>query len=164
MGNIYLLKKVDFKYDGEISDNFVIKNTLENDEADELLLIQAQISSEISEPIHLLTKNGLTTKSNIQADGLVYCLAKNENHKSIGYGYGYIDSKNIFYLDTIGVHPDYRGNGVGTKIKVTLINHAFEDSDIDTVKAITQSNNLVTVSINEKLGFKGKEQSSKSEK
>lgn len=154
MGKTYLLKKEDFNYDEELKNEFILKETLTNDEAKGFIEIQTKVSSEISEEITILTESALTTKSPYSFPGLIYCLVKFEN-KCFGYGYGYIDNdKKTFYIDTIGVDSEYRGKKIGTQIKVKLIQHAFEDPKIEYVKAITQDDNEKTIHINTKLGFK----------
>lgn len=154
MGKTYLLKKEDFNYDEELKNEFILKETLTNDEAKGLIELQTKVSSEISEEITILTESALTTKSPYSFPGLVYCLVKFEN-KCIGYGYGYIDDdKKTFYIDTIGVDSEHRGKKIGTEIKVKLIQHAFENPKIEYVKAITQDDNAQTIHINTKLGFK----------
>jgi len=154
MGKTYLLKKEDFNYDEELKNEFILKETLTNDEAKGLIELQTKVSSEISEEITILTESALTTKSPYSFPGLIYCLVKFEN-KCIGYGYGYIDDdKKTFYIDTIGVDSEHRGKKIGTEIKVKLIQHAFENPKIEYVKAITQDDNEKTIHINTKLGFK----------
>lgn len=154
MGKTYLLKKEDFNYDEELKNEFILKETLTNDEAKGLIELQTKVSSEISEKITILTESALTTKSPYSFPGLIYCLVKFEN-KCIGYGYGYIDDdKKTFYIDTIGVDSEHRGKKIGTEIKVKLIQHAFENPKIEYVKAITQDDNEKTIHINTKLGFK----------
>lgn len=154
MGKTYLLKKEDFNYDEELKNEFILKETLTNDEAKGLIELQTKVSSEISEEITILTESALTTKSPYSFPGLIYCLVKFEN-KCIGYGYGYIDDdKKTFYIDTIGVDSEHRGKKIGTEIKVKLVQHAFENPKIEYVKAITQDDNEKTIHINTKLGFK----------
>ncbi|MDD2986143.1 GNAT family N-acetyltransferase [Flavobacterium sp.] len=154
MGKTYLLKKEDFNYDEELKNEFILKETLTNDEAKGLIELQTKVSSEISEEITILTESALTTKSPYSFPGLIYCLVKFEN-KCIGYGYGYIDDdKKTFYIYTIGVDSEHRGKKIGTEIKLKLIRHAFENPKIEYVKAITQDDNEKTIHINTKLGFK----------
>ena len=153
MGRKFLLNKQNFNYVEQIEINYILKTPISENEADELLVIQELISNEISEPINLLTKEGLIIESNYQAEGLTYCLSKNANNECIGYGYGYIENENEFYIDTIGVHPEYRRRGIGTKIKIELIINAFEKLNVDFIKAITQDDNTTTIGINERLGF-----------
>lgn len=154
MGKTYLLKKEDFNYDEELKNEFILKETLTNDEAKGLIELQTKVSSEISEEITILTESALTTKSPYSFPGLIYCLVKFEN-KCIGYGYGYIDDdKKTFYIDTIGVDSEHRGKKIGTEIKVKLVQHAFENPKIEYVKAITQDDNEKTIHINTKLGLK----------
>lgn len=159
MGIPYLLKKGELKFDQDISGKFIIKSPLDENEANEFLIIQEIITKEISQPISKMIKAGLIQKTEYQAKNLFYCLAKNENEECIGYGYGYLDnnSEDVFYLDTIGVHPEYRKNGIGTKIKVRMIKEAFKDPKINYVKAVTQADNFGTIKINEELGFKIKQ-------
>lgn len=154
MGKTYLLKKEEFNYDEELKNEFILKETLTNDEAKGLIELQTKVSSEISEKITILTESALTTKSPYSFPGLIYCLVKFEN-KCIGYGYGYIDDdKKTFYIDTIGVVSEHRGKKIGTEIKVKLVQYAFENPKIEYVKAITQDDNEKTIHINTKLGFK----------
>ena len=154
MGKTYLLKKEEFNYNEELKNEFILKETLTNDEAKGLIELQTKVSSEISEKITILTESALTTKSPYSFPGLIYCLVKFEN-KCIGYGYGYIDDdKKTFYIDTIGVDSEHRGKKIGTEIKIKLIQHAFENPKIEYVKAITQDDNEKTIHINTKLGFK----------
>lgn len=154
MGKTYLLKKEEFNYDEELKNEFILKETLTNDEAKSLIELQTKVSFEISEEITILTESSLITKSPYSSPGLIYCLVKFEN-KCIGYGYGYIDEdKKTFYIDTIGVDSEHRGKKIGTEIKVRLIQHAFENPKIEYVKAITQDDNEKTIHINTKLGFK----------
>jgi RimJ/RimL family protein N-acetyltransferase len=153
MGKTYLLNKNDFNYNKVFENQISIKEILTPEEAKDLVNLQAKITSEISEEITLLTESALTKKNPYGAEGLIFCIATVDN-KCIGYGYGYIDNKkDIFYLDTIGVDPDYRGKKIGIEIKVKLINHAFENPKIKYIKAITQTDNEKTIHINKKLGF-----------
>ena len=154
MGKTYLLKKEEFNYNEELKNEFILKETLTNDEAKGFIELQTKVSSEISEEITILTESSLTTKSPYSFPGLIYCLVKFEN-KCIGYGYGYIDDdRKTFYIDTIGVDSQHRGKKIGTEIKIKLIQHAFENPKIEYVKAITQDDNEKTIHINTKLGFK----------
>jgi RimJ/RimL family protein N-acetyltransferase len=154
MGKTYLLKKEEFNYDEELKNEFILKETLSNDEAKGFIELQTKVSSEISEEVTILTESALTTKSPYSFPGLIYCLVKFEN-KCIGYGYGYIDNdRKTFYIDTIGVDSEHRGKKIGTEIKVKLIQHAFKNPKIEYVKAITQDDNEKTIHINTKLGFK----------
>lgn len=154
MGKTYLLKKEEFNYNEELKNEFILKETLTNDEAKGFIELQTKVSSEISEEITILTESALTTKSPYSFPGLIYCLVKFEN-KCIGYGYGYIDDdRKTFYIDTIGVDSKHRGKKIGTEIKIKLIQHAFENPKIEYVKAITQDDNEKTIHINTKLGFK----------
>lgn len=154
-----MLEKSDFKYDDELKNQIIIKETLTDEEADDFIRLQDLATSEISEEISVLSKIALTTKTPNSNEGLIFCIAKDEG-KCIGYGYGYIDFKDrdIFYLDTIGVDSQHRNKKIGTEIKVKLIEHAFENPKIEYIKAITQDDNQKTIHINKKLGFKDWEQ------
>jgi len=155
MGKVYLLNKDDFSYYERLRNQLILKDILTTEEAKDFIEIQAECSSEISEQIHILQESGLTVINPLRPKGFVFCLAMDDK-KCIGYGYGYIDvnDKETFYLDTIGVNPLHRGKKIGTEIKVKLIRHAFENSEIKRIKAITQLDNKMTIHINEKLGFK----------
>ncbi|WP_161804646.1 GNAT family N-acetyltransferase [Lacinutrix himadriensis] len=134
-----------------------MKQTLSEEEANEFLIIQSHISTEIQEETNFWLKENLINKSEYSAESLIFCMAKNHRNQCIGYGYGNIDFKerDSFYLNTIGVLPDYRRNGIGTQIKLKLIQHAFENhSNIKSIKTITQLNNNATITINNKIGFK----------
>jgi ribosomal protein S18 acetylase RimI-like enzyme len=155
MGKVYLLNKHDFNYAEKLRNELTLKDILTTDEVKDFIDLQTECSLEISEPIHILQESGLTIKNALRPEGLVFCLAMDEK-KCIGYGYGYIDEddKETFYLDSIGVSSLHRGNKIGTEIKVKLIRHAFENSEIKRIKAITQPDNEKTIHINKKLGFK----------
>lgn len=153
MGKTYLLNKNDFIYDEKIKNEIILKEILTEEEASKVLAIQEVITTEIDEEISQLTKDSLVVKNPFRSEGLIFGLAI-EDGECVGYGYGYIENENVFYLDTIGVHPDYRGKKIGTEIKVRLVEHAFNDLKIPQVKAITQAQNERTIHINEKIGFR----------
>ncbi|MCG8755547.1 GNAT family N-acetyltransferase [Tenacibaculum finnmarkense] len=157
MGKVFLLQKTEFTNDLQIPSNYILKKLLNEKEATEFLVIQEQISKEITEEIGVLHKEYLTKKNKYHPNGLIFCISKNDNDECVGYGYGNIDydNRNFFYINTIGVRYDYRKKGIGTKIKIALIGKAFENPQITCIKAITQIDNLITLKINEKLGFNG---------
>ena len=155
MGKVFLLNKDDFSYSEKFQNQLTLKDILTAEEAKDFMELQTECSSEISEQIHILQEETLTVKNPLRSKGFVFCLAMDDK-KCIGYGYGYIDvnDKETFYLDTIGVNASHRGKKIGTEIKVKLIRHAFENSEIKRIKAITQLDNEKTIHINQKLGFK----------
>lgn len=148
----YTIEKKNFKGDHQITNETLLLDILEIGQAEDLLKIQSQITNEITEPISELTLNGLTKKSNYAFAGLMYCLVIEEG-SCIGYGYGYLDESDVFYIDTIGVAQEHRRKKVATDIKATLIKHAFGLKNVNTVKAITQENNTGAIAINDALGL-----------
>ena len=157
MGQVYYLEKADFTYSKKLKNNLVLKEILTEEEATDLIEIQNNITNEITEPINILQRASLCEKNPLRAKGLMFCLAIEDN-KVIGYGYGYFEENNEnYYLDAIGVNSDYRGQEIGQEIKICLINYAFEHNNIRRIKAITQDENVITKTINKKLGFKLKE-------
>ncbi len=153
MGQRYFLNREDFNYDEEYKNALILKEVLTKDEAIDLIEIQSTISTEITEPITILTEAALMVKNPYRAKGLIFCLAMDDS-KCVGYGYGYEDEDKVtFYLDTIGVNPEYRGKKIGTEIKAKLISHTFDNPKIMRVKTITQTDNVKTIYINVKMGF-----------
>ena len=62
--------------------------------------------------------------------------------------------KFFFYINTIAVHPEYRNQNLGTRIKIRIIQEALKKEEFQYIKAITQDTNLITKYINCRLGFK----------
>ncbi|WP_342527760.1 GNAT family N-acetyltransferase [Chryseomicrobium sp. FSL W7-1435] len=59
---------------------------------------------------------------------------------------------NVLYIDTLSVHPDYGGQGIGT----TLLQKAFEEAKRREVEAVTLNVDLTNVrarKLYERLGF-----------
>lgn len=158
MGQVYILNKEDFNHSKELVNDLVIKEVLTQQEAEEFIQLQSKFSAEITEPINILRQESLITINPMRANEFRFCLAMDGNNV-IGYGYGYmdVDDEETYYLDTIGVRSEYRGQQIGTEIKIALIKQAFENSNVKRIKAITQEENLATISINMKLGFRLKE-------
>jgi RimJ/RimL family protein N-acetyltransferase len=157
MGLVYILDRKNFLDNGEKHKNLILKEILTENEADDFMEIQSIITKEIQEEITHLTRKSLISDKTAGFKAFMFCIAMDEN-KCIGYGYGYIEDgvKDIFYIDTIGVHPDHRKKGIGAQIKIELIRYAFQIPNIAYVKAITQENNLTTIKINNQLGFEPK--------
>ncbi len=154
MGQRYILNREDYIFNNNFKNALVLKKVLSLNEADSFVKLQTQIASEIEESIHILTVANLIIDSQLRAPGLVLCLA-HEDSKLVGYGYGYLDQdKETFYLDTIGVAEEIRNRKVGTEIIAKLIWHAFDDSKVRRIKAVTQTNNEKTIHIIKKMGFK----------
>ncbi|MDN3692439.1 GNAT family N-acetyltransferase [Chryseobacterium tructae] len=155
MGEVYLLHRENFNNHAQLNNNIVIREVLSKTEAEDLLEIQEIINNEISEEINLLSEKSLLELNSFRSEDLFFCLAL-EGERCVGYGYGNTDfeHKNMFYIDTVGVHPQYRNRKIGTEIKIRIIQKAFEKEQIKIVKAITQQNNFTTIDINNKLGFK----------
>ncbi|MBF01058.1 GNAT family N-acetyltransferase [Flavobacterium coralii] len=148
----YTIEKKNFKDNHKTTNEVVLVDVLEIDKAEDLLRIQSHIEAEIAEPITKLTLNGLTKKSNYAFEGLKYCLVIEEGN-CIGYGYGYLEGRDVFYIDTIAVAPEHRRKKVATDIKAALVKYGFGFKDVNIVKAITQENNIGAIAINETLGL-----------
>lgn len=155
MGEIYILNRQNYKNTLQVNHCIVFREYLTEKEADDFLNLQKIISEEISEEINLLSKKSLKNVNPYRAKGLFFTLAL-KDERCIAYGYGNIDfeNENIFYINTIAVHPDFRNRKVATEIKVKMIEKIFEMEQVEAIKAITQQNNLATIHINKKLGFK----------
>lgn len=72
-----------------------------------------------------------------------------ENNHIIGFAIcRFLKTKNILSIDKIGVHPDFRGNGIGTKI-INEIKNKFHLLRIDVV-----TENINAIYFYKKNGFK----------
>lgn len=75
MGQRYFLSKKDYKNKIGIKNTLILKDVLTPKEAKELIEIQTVIANEISEPITILTEEGLTKKSPYRFKETIFCLA-----------------------------------------------------------------------------------------
>jgi len=148
----YILKKENFNDVYSSYNDIKLLDTLTIEHAGDLLNIQSQIKDEISEGISLLTLDGLTNKTKYAAEGLQYCLVIEEG-VCVGYGYGFLETKDVFYIDTIGVIKEHRRKKVAMDIKAALTKYSFSIKGVKSVKAITQEENIGAIALNVALGF-----------
>lgn len=155
MGEVYILDKNNFNSFAELNNDIIIKKVLSKTEAKDFLVIQNIVQKEISEDIKRLKEDSLTKVNEFRAEDLVFCLALDKS-KFVAYGYGNKDFENkiLFYINTIAVHPEYRNQNLGTRIKIRIIPETLKKEEFQYIKAITQDSNLITKYINCKLGFK----------
>jgi ribosomal protein S18 acetylase RimI-like enzyme len=72
-----------------------------------------------------------------------------ENGEIVGFAIcRFLKTKNILSIDKIGIHPDYRKNGIGSKI-IDEIKKRFKVLRIDVV-----SDNIIAINFYKKNGFK----------
>ena len=83
-------------------------------------------------------------------------IAKEEN-KVAGFAYAYTllrpDGKNMFYLHSIGMLPDYQNNGYGSKLLEFIKNYSIEIGCSE-MFVITDKGNPRACHVYEKLGGK----------
>lgn len=80
-----------------------------------------------------------------------------EDKKILGFAYAYSllrpDGKNMFYLHSVGLLPQYQNKGVGTKLLQFIIKYAKENNYSE-VFVITDKGNPRACHVYEKVGFK----------
>lgn len=88
-------------------------------------------------------------------DKNAYCFIAKENNKVVGFAYAYSltrpDGKNMFYLHSIGMLPNYQNNGYGSAL-LSYIKNFSKELGCSEMFVITDKGNPRACHVYEKLG------------
>ena len=95
--------------------------------------------------------------NNFLNDKNAYGFIAKENNKVIGFAYAYTllrpDGKNMFYLHSIGMLPNYQNNGYGSQL-LSFIKEYSQKIGCSEMFVITDKGNARACHVYEKLGGK----------
>lgn len=95
--------------------------------------------------------------NNFLNDKNTYGFIAKENNKVIGFAYAYTllrpDGKNMFYLHSIGMLPNYQNNGYGTQL-LSFVKEYSKKIGCSEMFIITDKGNPRACHVYEKLGGK----------
>ena len=95
--------------------------------------------------------------SEIQGSGLPYIVAELDN-MVVGYAYAAIYRTRIAYRftveDSVYVHPDYTGQGIGLALLPKVIDACRESGFRQMIAVIGGGNNIASIRLHEKCGFR----------
>ena len=141
----------DCQYDGDLE--VIFKETLSHSEAEQVINLQVQAKRQIQEEVNELSETGLQEKSPLRQRHLYVGMIMRDGCIR-GYGYGYLESKGIYYFDTIYISEQLRNSGAGKYFLCCFLNYVKENvPNIILFKAITQVENTIAIRLLESLNF-----------